>query len=892
MSQSHGEIPRVYDPKEVEGKWYRFWLERDYFSPSPDSSGKPFVIIMPPPNITGELHVGHALTATLEDTLIRWHRMNGEPTLWLPGVDHAGIAGQNAVEKLLIGEGLSRHDLGREGFLERMWQWTAKYRNLIVEQHSRLGASCDMGRERFTMDSGPSRAVRTTFVNLYRRGLIYRGQRIISWCPRCATALSDLEVEHQEVSSFLYHVRYPLEGDNGFITVATTRPETILGDTAVATSPGDKRYRGLVGRKAVLPAVGRVVPIISDEAVDPDFGSGAVKITPAHDPVDFDVSRRHDLPLVIIMNLDATMNENAGPYAGLDRFACRKHLLADLEREGLLTSTEPYTHSVGHCQRCGTMVEPMASEQWFVRMEALAPPAVQAVLDGRVVIYPERFTRVYFNWMENIRDWCISRQLWWGHRIPVWYCGGCGELTVSVEDPDRCEACGSADIVQDQDVLDTWFSSALWPHSTLGWPEDTDDLRRFYPTSVMETGYDILFFWVARMIIMGLENTGQVPFSSVYLHGLIRDEHGDKMSKSRGNVVDPMEAVERYGADALRFSLTAGSAPGSDMKLSRQRLEGGRNFANKLWNAARFVISEVARADTPPEPLAGRPGPGAPAEDRWILSRLNRLVSDVEGLLGGFDLGEAAGRIHDFIWADYCDWYIEIAKIRLRDPLGGQSLLPVLVGVLETTLRLLHPVMPFITEEIWQGLTGLLPGRRPDSVMVAPYPRPHMEAVDIGAEEEMEAVVEVVRSIRNARAQAGVEAGKFIEAAVLAGDRKPALSAHAETIARLARTRPLSIIGVGEDPPAWNGPKVIVLRGMEVLLPAEALVDLEAERRGLAAEMEVCRSQIARIERHLGEEAFLSKAPAAIIEKERRRLEEQKEKLEKLIERLSQVDQK
>ncbi len=594
MAQEQKEIPKSYDPKQIEGKWYQFWMERGYFTPKIDHKKKPFVIIMPPPNVTGELHLGTALTAIIEDTMTRWHRMKGDPTLWLPGSDHAGISGQLVVEQLLAKEGLTRHDIGREKFLERMWLWMKKYKGIIAEQHKKLGSSCDWTRERFTMDPGPARAVRTTFVSLYNKGLIYRGERIINWCPRCSTALSDLEVDHREMQSHLYYVRYRLEeGKDQYITVATTRPETILGDTAVAVNPKDKRYSKLLGKKAILPVIGRVIPIIADEAVDPAFGTGAVKITPAHDPVDFEVAQRQGLPSINILNLDATMNENAGPYAGQDRFACRKALLADLEKEGLLVKIDPYVHAVGHCHRCRTIVEPLVSKQWFVKGAPLAKPAIDAVVEGRIKIIPERFTKVYLNWMENIRDWCISRQLWWGHRIPVWYCGDCGELTVAIDDPKACAKCGSKNITQDPDVLDTWFSSGLWPHSTLGWPDKTEDLKYFYPTSVMETAYDILFFWVARMIMMGLENMGEVPFHTVYLHGLIRDEKGEKMSKSRGNVVDPVGIIEKYGTDALRFALSTGNSPGNDMKLNPQKLEGSRNFANKLWNAARFVVGNL-----------------------------------------------------------------------------------------------------------------------------------------------------------------------------------------------------------------------------------------------------------------------------------------------------------
>jgi len=695
------EMPRAYEPGKVEQNWYRFWLEKGYFTPRIEPEKKPFVIIMPPPNVTGELHIGHALTATLEDIMTRWHRMKGEPTLWLPGVDHAGIAAQVVVEQLLAEEGLDRHRLGRDKFLDRMRQWADKCRQIIAQQHQRLGASCDWSREHFTLDEGPSRAVRTTFVHLYDQGIIYRGERIINWCPRCATALSDLEVELKEIMGHLYYVRYPLaESNQDFITVATTRPETILGDTAVAVNPRDKRFKAMIGKKVILPAVNRVIPIVADEAVDPGFGTGAVKITPAHDPVDFEVAQRQGLPLVNILNRDATMNENAGPYAGLDRFACRQAILSDLEREGLLEKVEPRPHAVGHCCRCQTVIEPIASKQWFITTQPLARPAIKAITDGRIKIIPDRFTKVYLNWMENIRDWCISRQLWWGHRIPVWYCPDCGELTVTIDDAKSCRHCGSTNIEQDPDVLDTWFSSGLWTHSTLGWPDDTEDLRYFYPTTVMETGYDILFFWVARMIMMGLENTSDIPFSTIYLHGLVRDEKGEKMSKIKGNVLNPVDTLEKYGTDALRFALSTGTSPGNDIKLTPAKLEGGRNFANKLWNATRFIIRNIKPTDTSMEIQWNL----LPVEDRWILSRLSRTVSSVTGLMEDFQFGEAQRQIHDFLWGEFCDWYIEIAKIRPGSTdKGVVSPLPVLVYVLETSLRLCTPLCPSSLKSYGKG---------------------------------------------------------------------------------------------------------------------------------------------------------------------------------------------
>ncbi|MDP6576602.1 MAG: valine--tRNA ligase, partial [Dehalococcoidales bacterium] len=785
------EMPKAYEPGKVEQKWYRFWLEKGYFKPKIDPTQKPFVIIMPPPNVTGELHIGHALTATMEDIIARWHRMLGEPTLWLPGVDHAGIAAQVVVEQILVGEGTDRHQLGREKFLERMWQWARDCRGAIANQHQRLGISCDWDREVFTLDEGPSRAVRTAFLHLYQKGLVYRGERIINWCPRCTTAISDLEVEHKEVTSHLYYVRYPLEdSDNAFITVATTRPETILGDTAVAVNPKDKRFKKTVGQKTVLPAVKRAIPIIADEVVDPKFGTGAVKITPSHDPVDFEVAQRQSLPLINILNPNATMNENAGPYAGLDRYACRKALLADLEKDGLLVKIEPYSHSVGHCARCQTVVEPTASQQWFVKTQPIAEPAIKAVTDGRITIIPQRFTKVYLNWMENIHDWCISRQLWWGHRIPVWYCRDCGELTVTIEDTRTCNHCGSTNIEQDLDVLDTWFSSALWTHSTLGWPDNTEDLRYFYPTAVMETGYDILFFWVARMIMMGLADTGDIPFHTVYLHGLIRDEKGDKMSKVRGNVLNPIDTLERYGTDALRFALSTGTAPGNDIKLATTKLEAGRNFANKLWNATRFVVRSLKTGGAATEIKSD----SLPVEDCWVLSRLNSTTASAISLMADFQFGEAQRQIHDFLWGEFCDWYIEFSKVRLRPTKELPSPLPVLVHVLETSLRLLHPYMPFITEELWQNLRPHLPTSRQttESIMVAAYPEADTTAIDPAAERVMAAIIEIVHAIRTARAQYKVENTRWIEAQIYAGKLTAAITPHAEAIQTLSRTRPIT----------------------------------------------------------------------------------------------------
>ena len=937
IEQAKYEMPKAYEPGKVEQKWYQFWLKKGYFEPKIDPKKRPFVIIMPPPNVTGELHLGHALTATLEDIMVRWHRMRGEPTLWLPGVDHASIAAQVVVEQLLAKEGFTRHQLGRDKFLERMWQWVRECHGTITAQHQRLGVSCDWSRERFTMDEGPSRAVRTAFVRLYDKGLIYRGERIINWCPRCATALSDLEVDHKELAGNLYYIRYPLAEDKGqFITVATTRPETMLGDTAVAVNPADERFKDMVGKKVILPLLKRVILVVADEAVDPKFGTGALKITPAHDPVDFELSQRQGLPLVNILNPDATLNENAGPYAGLDRSSSRKAVVADLGKEGLLVKVEDYSHSVGHCQRCQTVIEPLASKQWFIKMAPLAKPATQVVTNGQISIIPERFIKVYLNWMENIRDWCISRQLWWGHRIPAWYCGNCNgdkiylrladelcdkysmartiyqysvlkELPPSHEEvinniewasidkevgpivaesePGKCSKCDEKNLIPDPDVLDTWFSSALWPHSTLGWPDDSQELDYFYPTTVMETGYDILFFWVARMIMMGLEDTGQIPFNTVYLHGLIRDEKGEKMSKLKGNVLNPTSMLEKYGTDALRLALTTGTSSGNDIRLSPSRLEAGRNFANKLWNATRFVIRSIESTGAAPK-IQWRL---LPLEDRWILSRLSRTVSTVTSLMDDFQFGEAQRRLHDFWWGEFCDWYIEIAKIRLKTGEGVPSPIPVLLKVLDTSLRLLHPYLPFITEELWQNLKSrLCDEQMADSIMVAAYPEADETALNPKSERVMESVIEIIHSIRNARAEYGVEAGRWIEAQVYAGRLKSAITAYSEAIKTLSKASPV-ILDTRQER-ATDNDVVLVLKEVEVVLPMESMFDLEVERKRLSREIEQAQAEVTRLGTMLKNKAFLAKAPAVVIDKERDKLGVIKDKLRRIKEQFARLE--
>ena len=887
------EIPKAYEPGKIERKWYNFWLEQGYFTPKIDPAKKPFVIIMPPPNVTGELHLGHALTDTLEDVMVRWHRMKGEPTLWLPGTDHAGIATQVVVEHQLARQGLTKNDIGRAKFSEMAWEWAKESRENINYQHQMLGASCDWTRDCFTLDEGPSKAVRTVFVHLYDKGLIYQGERIINWCPRCQTALSDLEVDHKDIMGHLYYMRYPLAEEEGFITVATTRPETFFGDIAVAVNPEDNRYKALVGKSVILPVINKKIPIIADEAVDPSFGTGALKITPAHDPTDFEVAGRHNLPMVNIMNPDATMNEKTGPYAGLERFACRDKVVADLRDKGLLEKIEPYMHSVGHCNRCQTMIEPKVSLQWFVHTKPLAEAAIKAAKDGRISIIPQRFTKVYFDWMENIRDWCISRQLWWGHRIPVWYCQSCGKLTVSVNEPLTCRHCGSNQITQDTDVLDTWFSSALWTHSTLGWPEDTEDLHYFYPTSVMETGYDILFFWVARMIMLGLEDTGQIPFHTVYLHGLIRDENSEKMSKLRGNVINPIEAINEYGIDALRFALTTGGCPGNDISLGKGKLEAGRNFVNKLWNASRFILHTIdTEALKGPALETTEVGKPQCIEDRWIHSQLNRLINNVGKLMESFQFGEAEQQIYEFTWSKFCDWYIEIAKIRLKSDGATPSPLPYLVNTLGKVLCLLHPFMPFITEELWQRLKQRLPNKSqmPTSIMIAPYPIADSESTDPEAERTMDAVIEIIRSIRNARAQHKVKPNRWIEARVYTDELLSYIALQAKFIQTLARAHPLLILNRIERKAEKEKALVLVLKEVEVVLPWAGMVDPLAEKERLIKQREVTQARIAQLNARLRNDAFITKAPTHIIEKEKGKLHTLEDKLERLESELSQLD--
>ena len=903
MTASASAMPRAYDAASVEQRIYQNWWDAGYFVPRIDPERQPFCVVMPPPNVTGELHLGHALTASLQDSLARWHRMCGDPTLWLPGKDHAGIATQWVVERALAAEGTSRHDLGREKFEERVWEWVRLYGNTIDEQHRRLGASCDWSRLRFTLDPGPMRAVRTTFVNLFNKGLIYRHERIINWCTRCATALSDLEVDYEEQDGKLYHIRYPsADNPDDGVTVATTRPESMLGDTGVAVHPEDERYGDKIGGMVTLPIVGRQIPVVGDTAIEMEFGTGALKVTPGHDIVDFEIGERHNLPIMTVIGFDGCMTDEAGPkYAGMERFAARAAVVAELESIGALEGVEGYHHSVGHCQRCNEVVEPLISLQWFLNVGkhdqpgTIAGNAYAAVVNQDIEIVPDRFSRVYLNWLENIRDWCISRQLWWGHRIPVWYCAACGDHSAQVDDPEACPKCGGADIEQESDVLDTWFSSGLWPHSTLGWPDaESADLEYFYPNSALETGYDILFFWVARMIMLGIENTGDVPFRSVYLHGMVLDAQGQKMSKTRGNTLDPLDLLEQYGTDALRFALTTGAAPGNNLRLGDEKLESARNFANKIWNAARYVISVIdARA------AAGQGGLGdwyhlpdpAHREDRWIVSRLDDLTVAVNQALAAFELGEAQQKIYDFAWNDFCDWYIEMAKVRLRDaePVHSTPAATTLVHVLERLLRLLHPFMPFVTEEIWQNLTARIPAPEAGlagSIMVSPYPQVDAPRSAPDAEADVDIVMQTVRAVRNMRAQLRIPAAQKLEAAIETNGLRSVVEEEQEVICTLARVEPLRVLDAGEAD-AMSGVS-LVINPLVVRLPL-AGVDLQAESDRLLRELESKRQDATRKEQLLANPNFVAKARPEVVENERQRLRsltEERQRIEDIIAQL------
>ena len=892
------QLPKTYNHRETEPKLYQWWESSGFFTPEIDWSKKPFVIAMPPPNVTGALHMGHAMFVTLEDLMTRYHRMKGEPTLWLPGTDHAGIATQLQVEKALAQEGKTRWDLGREAFEARVWAWKEKYGGYITQQLRRLGASCDWTRERFTLDEGLSEAVLEAFIRLHEKGLIYRGEYMVNWSPNLQTAVSDLEVEYSEEEGTLYYFKYRLKDSDDYIPVATTRPETILGDTAVAVHPEDERYQQYIGRTVLVPILNREIPVIADEYVDREFGTGALKVTPGHDPNDYEIGRRHNLPIINIMNPDATLNANAGPYAGMDRFEARKKLWADMEAAGLTIKTERHMQRVPRSQRGGEIIEPMVSKQWFVKMKPLAEPALEAVRSGKIRIIPERFEKIYFHWLENIRDWCISRQLWWGHRIPVWYVNGNEDEYIVARNEEEAYAKArerygdNVTLERDPDVLDTWFSSALWPFSTLGWPnEEAEDYRYFYPTTVMETGYDILFFWVARMIMTGLEFTGKPPFEVVYLHGLVRDEHGRKMSKTLGNVIDPLDVVEQYGADALRFTLATGSTPGQDINLSIARIESNRNFSNKIWNATRFVLANLEKIEEAErEALADITFSDAdvqalPLPERWIVSRLHQVIADVTDLLDRFYFGEAGRTLYHFFWNEFADWYIEAAKTRLYgdDAARAHMARRVLVYVLERTLRLLHPYIPFVTEEAWQHLP-----HRGETLMKAPWPQPGF--VDEDAIERFTAVQELIRAIRNVRNEYDVEPGRRIAALIAAGAALDDLEAERDVLLALARLDEdrLEIVPQVEQAPEMAA-HVVVREGLEAFLPLAGMVDLEQEIARLQKQAAELEEVVKRHRARLANENFVQKAPAHIVEGARQALADAEEQLAKVRERLERL---
>ena len=902
------QLPKTYDFRKTEARIYDWWEKNAYFKPWNDPNRpdfdptiEPFVISIPPPNVTGELHLGHAMFVSMEDLMIRYHRMKGFPTLWVPGSDHAGIATQLQVEKALAKEGLTREEIGREAFLRRTWDWKAKYGGIISGQIRRLGASCDWDRERFTLDDGLSVAVREAFVRLYKKGLIYRGPRLINWSPGLKTAVSDLEVEYSEEPGTLYYFKYRLANTTAddFIPVATTRPETILGDSAVAVHPEDPRYQHFIGQMVVVPILGREIPVIADEYVDTEFGTGALKVTPGHDPNDFMIGERHKLEVISVLDEAARVNENGGPYAGQDRFEARNNLWQDMKAAGLTLKEQPYTLNVPRSQRGGEIIEPMVSTQWFVHIQPLADVALEAVRDGRIKIVPEHFTKVYYNWLENIQDWCISRQLWWGHRIPVWYCADCKEMIVSSEDPTECGACGSFDLNQDPDVLDTWFSSGLWPFSTLGWPEETPDFKYFYPTSIMETGYDILFFWVARMIMSGLEYTGEIPFHTVYLHGLIRDENGRKMSKSYGNVIDPLVVMDELGTDALRFTLLVGSSPGKDMSLSLKKVEANRNFANKMWNATRYVLSVLNNVSTtdrrPQVPEADYEWTLA---DAWIWARLQSLIRDVERLFSSYQYGEAGRQIYEFFWSEFADWYLEVAKLQVE--MGGDMAYytaRTLVRVMDLSQRMLHPYIPFVTEELWGYLKSAAietfeedSQAWPEALIIAPWPEPR---VDEGWEADKVAdfnlIQEIVRAIRNLRSEKNVKPGLRIPATFVSTGKVPMLQNQASTIAALARIDPekMTILKTIDGKP--EGHIALVVGSVEIYLPLSGLVDMGEERARLEKDLAETQAQIERLEVLLTS-PFADKAPEAVVQKERHKLTSYKETAQKISTQLESMD--
>ena len=873
------ELPKVYEPQQVESSIYEMWMENDCFKATPDPDKKPYSIVMPPPNVTGQLHMGHALDATLQDILTRYKRMQGYSALWLPGTDHAGIATQIKVEEeLRVNEGKTRYDLGREKFLERVWAWKEKYGNRIVQQQKKLGVSCDWSRSRFTMDEGCSKAVREAFCEMYEKGLIYKGSRIINWCPHCLTALSDAEVEYTDKPGHLWYIRYPLADGSGDIVVATTRPETMMGDTGVAVNPEDEKFKHLIGKTCILPIMNREIPIVGDEYCEIGFGTGAVKMTPAHDPNDFEVGLRHNLEVIRVLNDDGTVNENGGKYCGMDRYECRKAIVADLEAEGYLVKTEPYSHNVGTCYRCHNDVEPLISAQWFVKMKPLAEEAIRVIKDGTIKFVPERFSKTYLNWMENVHDWCISRQLWWGHQIPAWYCDECGHINVSREDPTKCEKCGCTHLTREEDVLDTWFSSGLWPFSTLGWPDlNSEDLKYWYPTTDMVTGYDIIFFWVARMVVSGMEQMKKEPFKTVFIHGLVRDDKGRKMSKSLGNGIDPLEMAEKYGADALRFNLITGNSPGNDMRFYVEKCEAMRNFANKIWNASRYVLMNLTIDE-----------PGLPAmedleqEDKWVLSKLNTLIREVTANLDAYEIGVASSKVYDFIWDTYCDWYIELTKTRLyseneKSKLAAQK---VLVYVLDQTLRLLHPFMPFITEEIWQAIPHA--GK---FLISAEWPV-YREEFAFGAEEAaMEQIIEAITALRARRAEMNVPMSRKVNLTI-AASQPEVFEAGKAFFLRLAGAEDVKVCGMeaAEAASGDDGLVEVTTHAARLFMPLAELVDFEKELARIAKEKENCLKQIALFESKLSNEAFVSSAPDKVVNDQKEKLAKNQALLAQLIE--------
>ena len=871
-------IAKNYEPSEFEDRLYKFWTDKKYFHADVNSKKPPFTIVIPPPNVTGQLHMGHALDETLQDILIRYKRMSGYEALWIPGTDHAGIATQIKVEESLrVNEGLTRYDLGREKFLERVWDWKNKFGSRIINQLKKIGCSCDWDRERFTMDKGCSDAVLEVFINLYNKGLIYQGNRIINWCPRCLTALSDAEVEYAQQAGNFWHIKYFIKGTDDYLTIATTRPETLFGDTAVAVNPEDERYKDLVGKTLILPLVGREIPIISDEYVDKDFGTGAVKITPAHDPNDFEVGLRHNLEQIKVLNDDATMNHYAGKYEGMDRYECRKEMIADLEKDGYLVKVEPHEHNVGQCYRCKTTVEPITSKQWFVKMKPLAEAAIKAVKDGEANFVPDRFTKTYLNWMENVHDWCISRQLWWGHRIPAYYCSKCQKTVVSKTAVDTCPECG-AKMIQDPDVLDTWFSSALWPFSTLGWPEKTKDLEKFFPTSVLVTGYDIIFFWVARMIFSSMEHMGKAPFKHIFIHGLVRDAQGRKMSKSLGNGIDPLEVIEKYGADALRFTLATGNAPGNDMRFSDEKVQASRNFANKIWNASRFVLMNL-EIDENRLPDSGK----LATEDKWIISKFNRLAKEVSENLDNFDLGVALSKLYDFVWDDFCDWYIELVKPRLFNKESESALTAqyVLTYVLSQTMKLLHPFMPFITEEIWQHLP-----HEGESIMISEWPSYSEDLNFESAEHDMSLIMGAIKAIRNTRAEMNVPMSKKAKV-IINTEAEEVFKNGSAFFEKLAGASEVLVISKAFDS---EGCVSIVVEGATIYLPLNDLVDKQKELERLTKEKQTLISEIKRVEGKLNNPGFVNKAPKNVVDEERAKGEKYAEMLKKVEESLAALN--